>query len=263
MHPHIGVGRQCELVGLSRSGYYYQPAGESALNLELMHRIDEIYTRYPYYGSRRIRTCLRRQDYEVNRKRIQRVMRKMEIAAIYPKPKLSQANREHRIYPYLLRELVIERPNQVWCTDITYIRLVGGFVYLVAMMDWYSRYVLSWAVSTTMETTFCREALEKALRQTTPTIFNSDQGSQFTSREFTDCLKQAGIAISMDGRGRCYDNIFIERLWRSVKWENIYLHDYQSVREVTQGLRAYFQEYNSERPHQGLNDRTPAEVYFA
>ncbi len=181
---------------------------------------------------------------------------------MYPKPKLSQANREHHMYPYLLRELVIDRPNQVWCTDITSIRLVGGFVYLVAVMDWYSRYVLSWAVSTTMETIFCREALEEALEQARPTVFNSDQGSQFTSQEFTNCLKQAGIAISMDGRGRCDDHIFIERLWRSVKWENMYLHDYQSVREVTQGLREYFQEYNVERPHQGLDERTPAEVYF-
>lgn len=256
------MGRQCELIGLPRATYYYEPVGDSALNIELMHRIDEIYTRHPYYGSRRIRACLRRQGYEVNRKRIQRLMRKMEIAAIYPKPKLSHANREHQFYPYLLRDVEIDRPNQVWCTDITYIRLVGGFVYLVAMMDWYSRYVLSWAVSTTMETTFCREALEHALQQAAPTIFNSDQGAQFTSQEFTNVLKQAGIAISMDGRGRCYDNIFIERLWRSVKWEKIYLHEYETVPAVKRGLQEFFLEYNTERPHQGLADATPAEIYF-
>ena len=209
---------------------------------------------------------LRREypDKEINRKRIQRLMRIMGIQAIYPKRNLSKPGKgsEHKIYPYLLRNKVINRPNQVWCTDITYIRMLRGFVYLVAIMDWYSRYVISWAVSTTMETTFCLEALDKALQQTTPSIFNSDQGSQFTSREFIDRLKNAGIAISMDGRGRVYDNIFIERLWRSVRYEKIYLNEYATVTGVKQGLNDYFQDYNNERPHQALADRTPAEVYF-
>jgi putative transposase len=256
------VVRQCELIGLSRSTYYYQPVGECSLNIELMHLIDEEYTRHPYYGSRRICACLHRQGYAVNRKRVQRLMRQMGIVAIYPKPRLTQALKAHEKFPYLLRDLVIDHPNQVWCSDITYIRMVRGFVYLVVIMDWYSRYVVSWAVSTTMETTFCLEALDKALQRATPAIFNSDQGSQFTSLEFTGCLKKAGIAISMDGRGRVYDNIFIERLWRSVKYEKIYLHEYATVSEVKQGLQEYFQEYNTDRPHQGLADRTPAEVYF-
>jgi putative transposase len=261
-HPEIVVARQCELIGLPRSTYYYQPIGECSLNIELMHLIDEEYTRHPYYGSRRICACLQRQGYAVNRKRVQRLMRQMGIVAIYPKPQLTQALKEHQKFPYLLRDLVIDHPNQVWCTDITYIRMVRGFVYLMAIMDWYSRYVISWVVSTTLETMFCLEALDKALQRATPEIFNSDQGSQFTSREFTGCLKDAGIAISMDGRGRVYDNIFIERLWRSVKYENIYLNEYATVSGVKQGIQEYFQEYNTERPHQGLEDCTPAEVYF-
>lgn len=256
------MSRQCELLGLSRASYYYRPRGESSLNLYLMHRIDEIYTAHPVYGSRRMCACLRREGFVVTRKRIQRLMRQMGIVALYPKPRLSQAIHEHQKFPYLLRDVKIEQPNQVWCTDITYIRLVGGFVYLVAMMDWYSRYVLSWAVSTTMETTFCCDALEVALQQATPTIFNSDQGSQFTSQELTDCLKRADIAISMDGRGRVYDNIFIERLWRSVKWEKMYLHEYETVSAVKRGLEEFFLDYNTARPHQGLAYATPAEVYF-
>jgi putative transposase len=261
-HPQIRVVRQCELIGLPRATYYYKSVGECALNIELMHLIDEIYTGHPYYGSRRLRACLHRQGYVVNRKRVRRLMRQMGIVAIYPKPRVTQALKEHEKFPYLLRDLVIDHPNQVWCTDITYIRMVRGFVYLMAIMDWYSRYVISWEVSTTMETTFCCEALKKALQQATPAIFNSDQGSQFTSREFTGCLKNARIAISMDGRGRVYDNIFIERLWRSVKYEHIYLHEYATVPAVKQGLQEYFQEYNTDRPHQGLKDHTPAEVYF-
>jgi putative transposase len=256
------VARQCALIGLPRSTYYYQPFGEDALNLQLMRLIDEEYTRHPYYGSRRIRVCLQRQGYVVNRKRIQRVMRQMGIVAVYPKPRLSQAMKAHETFPYLLRDLVIDHPNQVWCTDITYIRMVQGFVYLMAIMDWYSRYVLSWAVSTTMETTFCLEALETALQQTSPRIFNSDQGAQFTSREFTGCLKAADIAISMDGRGRVYDNIFIERLWRSVKYEEVYLNDYVTVRDARTGIGRYVQYYNTERPHQALEYNTPADVYF-
>lgn len=254
--------RQCDLIGLSRSSYYYQPSQDSAFDEQLMRLIDEEYTRHPYYGSRRIRACLQRQGYAVNRKRIQRLMGRMGIAAIYPKPRLSQAVNTHQTFPYLLRDIVIDYPNQVWCTDITYIRMVRGFVYLMAIMDWYSRYVVSWAVSTTMETAFCLEALDEALQQAKPSIFNSDQGPQFTSREFIGCLKAANIAISMDGRGRVYDNIFIERLWRSVKYEKIYLHEYATVPNVKQGLQDYFQEYNMERPHQALKYRTPAEVYL-
>jgi putative transposase len=250
------------LIGLSRSTYYYQPIGECSLNIELMRLIDEEYTRHPYYGSRRIRACLQRQGYAVNRKRIQRLMRRMGIVAIYPKPRLSQAMNEHQTFPYLLRDLVIASPNQVWCTDITYIRMVRGFVYLVAIMDWYSRYVVSWAVSTTMETTFCLEALHKALADSKPVIFNSDQGPQFTSQEFTGSLKAAEIAISMDGRGRVYDNIFIERLWRSVKYEEVYLNEYASVRTARTRLAQYFGYYNTARPHQALGYHTPAEVYF-
>jgi putative transposase len=256
------VSRQCDLIGLGRSTYYYQSKEENAVNVALMRLIDEEYTRHPFYGSRRITVWVHRQGYPVNRKRIQRLMRMMGIAAIYPKPRLSQAEKEHERFPYLLRDMTIDRPDQVWCTDITYIRLRHGFVYLVVIMDWYSRYILSWEVSTTMETTFCLEALQTALACSKPAIFNSDQGPQFTSREFTGCLKEAAIAISMDGRGRVYDNIFIERLWRSVKYEEVYLNDYATVRDAQTGLGGYFQYYNTERPHQALDDKTPAEVYF-
>jgi putative transposase len=189
-------------------------------------------------------------------------MRRMGIVAIYPKPRLSQALNAHQTFPYVLRDLVVDHSNQVWCTDITYVRMVRGCVYLMAIMDWYSRYVISWAISMTMETTFCLQGLQQALQTAKPAIFNSDQGPQFTSREFIRSLEHAGVAISMDGRGRVYDNIFIERLWRSVKYEHIYLHEYATVREVKRGLSEYFQEYNTERPHQALEYRTPAEVYF-
>jgi putative transposase len=227
-----------------------------------MRLIDEEYTRHPFYGVRRMTAWLRRQDYTVNPKRIRRLMRIMGLVAIYPKPHLSQAIQEHEKFPYLLRDIEIVRPDQVWCTDITYIRMVQGFVYLVVMMDWYSRYVLSWAISTTMESTFWVEALQHALYRATPEIFNSDQGPQFTSREFTGSLQKAGIAISMDGRGRVYDNIFIERLWRSVKYEEVYLNDYASVKTARSRLGGYFDYYNTERPHQALDYNTPAEVYF-
>jgi putative transposase len=227
-----------------------------------MRMIDEEYTRHPFYGVRRMTAWLQRQGYTVNPKRIRRLMRLMGLVAIYPKPQLSQAIQEHEKFPYLLGDIEIARPDQVWCTDITYIRMVQGFVYLVVMMDWYSRYVLSWAISTTMETMFCVEALQHALHRATPEIFNSDQGPQFTSREFTGSLKEAGIAISMDGRGRVYDNIFIERLWRSVKYEEVYLNDYASVRTAHTRLGGYFDYYNTERPHQALDYKTPAEVYF-
>ena len=226
-----------------------------------MHRIDELFTKYPFYGVDKMTAHLSRQGPTVNIKRIRRLMRKMGLEAVYAKPKLSQRNSEHRVYPYLLRDLAITRPNQVWCTDITYIRLRSGFVYLVAMMDWFSRYVLSWEVSISLETEFCLTALEGALLQATPEIFNSDQGSQFTSLVFTGRLLSAGIAISMDGRGRAFDNIFIERLWRSVKYDTVYLSDWHHVEEAQAGLGEYLTFYNHERPHQALHNNTPFDVY--
>lgn len=249
-------------MGLARSSYYYQAREEDRANVRLMRLIDEEFTRHPFYGSRRMTAWLRRQGEVVNRKRVRRLMRLMGLEALYPKPALSQAHPEHRIYPYLLRNVQIVRPNQVWSTDITYIRLLHGFVYLVAIMDWFSRYVLSWEVSTSLETAFCVTALELALQQGKPEIFNSDQGSQFTSQAFTGMLEATGITISMDGRGRVFDNIFVERLWRSVKYEKVYLNDWQEVCEARSGLGEYFREYNDERPHQGLQYLTPAEVYF-
>lgn len=220
----IPVTRQCELLGLSRSGVYYQAKGESAYNVFLMNLIDEQYTRTPFYGVRKIREWLRQQGHTVNHKRVGRLMRVMGLEAIYPKPRLSLGNEQHRKYPYLLKGVKIEAPNQVWSTDITYIRLRQGFVYLVAILDWFSRYVLSWSVSPTMEREFCLDALERALKIARPVIFNSDQGAQFTSADFTGRLQREGIRVSMDGRGRVFDNIFVERLWRTVKYEEVYIH---------------------------------------
>jgi putative transposase len=262
-HPEISVRRQCDLLGINRSGLYYQPTGESEENLKLMRLLDEEYTRHPFLGSRRMAAWLRGQGHEVNRKRIRRLMEVMGIEALYPKPKLSQPGEGHKIYPYLLKDVEVTRVNQVWSTDITYIRMAGGFVYLVAVMDWYSRFVLSWSLSVTMEVDFCIEALQRALRRGRPEIFNSDQGSQFTSEKFTGELKTRGITISMDGRGRCFDNIFIERLWRSLKYEEIYLHDYGLVPEARAGIGNWIRFYNQERPHQSLGYRTPAELYWA
>jgi putative transposase len=261
-HPCMSIQRQCELIGLSRSSYYYRLRGESPENLRLMHTIDEIFTRYPFYGVERMTSSLCRQGEQVNVKRVRRLMRKIGLEAVYPKPKLSQGHPEHRIYPYLLRNVKMTRSNQVWSTDITYIRLVSGFIYLVAIMDWFSRYVISWEVSISVDTEFCLIALDRALQQTKPEIFNSDQGCQFTSLVFTERLKSAGIAISMDGRGRVYDNIFVERLWRSVKYEKVYLSDWHQVKEAKMGLDEYFGFYNDERPHQSLNRQSPAEVYL-
>lgn len=261
-HSQLSIRRQCELLGINRSGVYYEPATETELNLKLMKLIDEKYINIPFYGSRRMTLWLNEQDYEVNRKRVQRLMRKMGIEAIFPKKDLSKSNKEHRIFPYLLRDVKIDRQDQVWSTDITYIRMSRGFLYLVAVMDWYSRYVLSWRLSNTMETWFCVEALEEALEgYGPPEIFNSDQGSQFTSRDFTDRLLRDKIQISMDGRGRAFDNIFIERLWRSVKYEEVYLHDYGNGREADERLDWYFNFYNNERPHQALQNRTPSSIY--
>lgn len=258
----ITIHRQCELLSLSRSGFYYIPVEEDQFNLEIMRRIDEQYTRTPFYGVRRMTKWLIEQGYAVNRKRVRRLMRLMALEAVYPKPRLSLASQEHRKYPYLLRGLVIDRPNQVWSADITYIRLGCGFVYLVAIIDWFSRYVLSWEISTTLEKEFCIKALQKALQVATPEIFNTDQGVQFTNEDFIKILEDKKIKISMDGKGRAFDNIFVERLWRTVKYEEVYLHSYQTVKEARLSLESYFHFYNSERFHQALNYETPEQKYF-
>ena len=262
-HPQISLRRQCALLGLARSGLYYQPVGPRAEDVTLMRLLDEQYTTTPFYGIRRMAAWLRSQGYAVNHKHVARLLRQMGLEAIYPKPRLSQPAINHVIYPYLLRGVRVARVNQVWSADITYVRLAAGFVYLVAVIDWYSRYVLSWALSTTMEETFCVEALDHALRQGQPEIFNTDQGAQFTSRAFTERLQQGGIRISRDGRGRALDNVFVERLWRTVKSEEVYLRDYQSVRDARQGLTSFFGFYNHERLHQALGYRTPATVYHS
>ena len=260
-HPRLSITRQCHLIGLARATRYYEPGGEGERNFRLMGLIDEQYTRTPFYGVPRMTAWLRTQGERVNKKRVRRLMRKMGIAALYQKPRLSQPAPGHRVYPYLLRNVAITRVNQVWSTDITYIRLSPGFVYLVAIMDWFSRYVLAWEVSVTLESSFCLSALDWALRLARPEIFNSDQGSQFTSNEFTARLLAQGILISMDGRGRALDNIFVERLWRTVKYEDVYLKEYQTVATTVKGLGAYFEFYNGERLHQALGYKTPAEVY--
>jgi putative transposase len=261
-HPQISIARQCDLVGLPRSTYYYHTQGESAENLTLMRLLDQQYTDTPYYGIRRMTAWLRSQGYAVNHKRVARLLHTMGLETIYPKPRLSQPHPAHRVYPYLLRGVPITRVNQVWSTDITYIRLHGGFIYLVAVMDWFSRYVLSWAVSITMDVSFCLEALDQALEVARPDIFNTDQGAQFTSHDFTERLAAAGILISMDGRGRALDNVFVERLWRTVKYEEVYLKDYETPREAMQGLATFFVRYNEWRQHQALDYRTPAAIYF-
>jgi putative transposase len=226
-----------------------------------MRLLDEQYLLTPFFGIRRMVVALEKAGHRVNRKRVQRLMRLMGLEAIYPKPRLSNKEEDHKVYPYLLRGLVVDRPDQVWASDITYIRLRRGFVYLVAIMDWFSRYVLSWSVSITMDVHFCLDALERALNRAKPEIFNTDQGSQFTSRDFTGMLGKEGIKISMDGRGRAFDNIFVERLWRSVKYEEVYMKDYPDVAECIEGLGAYFRFYNEQRPHQSLGYRTPCRVY--
>lgn len=261
-HEQLSIRRQCELVGLNRAGYYYQGAGESALNLELMRKIDEQYLKTPFYGWPRMTAYLQRQGYDINHKRVQRLMQKMGLQAIYPRSKAKNEGHNHKIYPYLLNEVEIVRPNQVWSSDITYIPLQTGFMYLVAVIDWYSRYILAWELSNTLDGYFCQMALQQALTQGRPEIFNTDQGVQFTATGFTDILSQAEIQISMDGRGRALDNIFIERFWRSLKYEDIYLYDYATVADLIAGLERYFAFYNLERLHQSLGYRTPAEVHF-
>ena len=263
-HSKISIRRQCELLGLNPSTLYYHPCGESAFNEMLMRLIDEQYLATPFYGTRRMVEFLGREGHDVNRKRVRRLMRLMGLEAVYPKPRLSLADKQNPVYPYLLKGMTIDRPNQVWCTDITYIPLRRGWVYLVAVMDWATRFVLSWEVSVTVDASFCIEALERALANWgTSEIFNSDQGSQFTSHGFTQVLRDAKVKISMDGVGRCYDNIFIERLWRSLKYESVYIHDWQTVAEAVIGLARYLEFYNHQRPHQALDYRTPAEAYGA
>lgn len=257
----IDVKRQCELLGIGRSTAYYQPRINTE-DIRIMNAIDEIYTERPYYGKRRIRIALQQRNIHVGVKKVRSLMRRMGLEAIYPKPKTSIPNVRHRTYPYLLKGLPIVKSNQVWSTDITYIRLLKGFIYLVAVIDWFSRYVISWRLSITMEKDFCIEALEESLSLNVPDIFNSDQGSQFTSPEFTGRLEEKNVRISMDGKGRCLDNIFVERFWRTVKYEDIYLRDYSSPLEVQQGLKEYFRFYNHNRPHQSLDYKTPAEIYF-
>ena len=259
----LPVTRQCALLHLPRSTFYHVPKPVSDEELELMALIDRCHLKHPFYGSRRIRDWLEDQGHRVNRKKVRRLMRTMDLTAQYPKRNLSLANQAHKVYPYLLRDLVIDRPNQVWATDITYILMARGFVYLVAIMDWYSRKVLSWRVSNTLDASFCVDALEEAIEtHGTPEIFNTDQGSQFTSEEFTGVLKQHDIRISMDGKGRWVDNVFVERLWRSVKYEEVYLKAYDSVAAARASLSRYFDFYNTERRHQSLDRRTPDSVYY-
>jgi putative transposase len=242
-HPELSVRRQCELLGLNRSSLYYEPAAETADNLRLMRLIDEQYTARPFYGSRKMAVWLRGRGEAVNRKRVQRLMRVMGLEAIYPRPKLSVAGRGHRVYPYLLRDVSIDRPDQVWSTDITYVPLASGFMYLAAVIDWYSRYVIAWRLSNTLDGSFCLEMLEEALGRGRPEVFNTDQGVQFTAAAWAGRLVSAGVAVSMDGRGRCLDNVFVERLWRTVKYEDIYLWRYEGAPELRHGLGRYFPYY--------------------
>jgi putative transposase len=261
-HPWLSLRRQCELIGLNRSSYYYQPATESSLNLTLMRLIDEQYLRTPFYGYPKMTEYLRQvKKYQVNPKRVYRLMQLMGLRAVAPRPRTSRPHPEHKGYPYLLRGVDITRSDQVWSADITYIPMQRGFMYLVAILDWHSRYVLSWEVSNTLDGDFCLLALERALQHGQPEIFNTDQGTQFTAKAFTARLEQAKIKISMDGKGRVFDNIFIERLWRTVKYEHIYLSDYTTGLELVAGLANYFDFYNHQRFHQSLDYRTPAQVY--
>lgn len=261
-HTELSVRRQCQLIGLGRATYYREPTGESAENLALMRLIDEQYTACPFYGSRRITRWLVRHGHGVNRKRVQRLLRIMGLEAIHPKPKLS-AGRGHKVYPYLLRDVPIDRVGQVWSADITYLPLASGFMYLAATIDWFSRYVVAWRLSNTLDGAFCRDMLDEALATGTPEVFNTDQGVQFTAGAWVERVEAAGVRVSMDGRGRCLDNVFVERLWRSVKYEDVFLRGYESVPELERGLRAYFAFYNEARLHQSLGYKTPVEVYRA
>ena len=257
----LSLSRQCELLGVSRSSQYYEPRGEGAANLALMRRLDELHLEHPFQGSRQMARHLRREGIIAGRHRVRRLMRLMGMEAVYRKPRTSAANPEHRVYPYLLRGLVIDRPDQVWCADITYIPVTRGFFYLVAVMDWASRHVLSWRLSNTMDSAFCVEALDAALRLGVPEIFNTDQGAQFTSIAFTDRVRACGARCSMDGRGRYLDNIFIERLWRSLKYEAVYLHELADGRDAERVIGSWFSFYTELRPHSSLGGRTPGDVY--
>ncbi len=262
--PELSLSRQCEILAISRSSFYYASKGESPENLSLMRRIDELYLKYPFYGSRQMARQLRRDGVRVGRHRVRRLMRLMGLQAIFQAPKTSTPHPAHRVYPYLLMGLAIDRPNQVWCADITYIPVQRGFLYLVAIMDWATRHVLAWRLSNTMDVRFCLEALNEALaRYGPPEIFNTDQGSQFTSLEFTGVLKDAEVTISMDGRGRCMDNIFIERLWRSLKYEAVYLHELSDGFKAERVVAEWIGFYNTVRPHSALAGQTPAEAYGA
>lgn len=261
-HKQISVARQCALIGLARASLYYKPKEADEEKLRVMRMLDEQYTRTPFYGILRMTAWLNEQGRPVNHKRVARLMRQMGLQVIYPKRKTSIKNSQNKVYPYLLRDLKIDRPNHVWSTDITYIRMRRGFIYLTVVLDWYSRYVLSWAVSISLESDFCIEVLEKALRIAKPDIFNTDQGSQYTSPKFTGILERSNIKISMDGKGRAFDNIFVERLWRSVKYEEVYLHDYDDVPQAICNLGRYLSFYNDERLHQALGYKTPREVYW-
>ena len=262
--PGLSLSRQCRLLSIGRSAFYYAPKGESPENLALMRRIDELFLKYPFYGSRQMVHQLRREGVSVGRHRVRRLMRLMGLEAIYQAPRTSTPHPAHRVYPYLLRGIAVERPDHVWCADITYIPMRRGFLYLVAIMDWATRHVLAWRLSNTLDSRFCLEALREALaRYGKPAIFNTDQGSQFTSLDFTGVLKDAGVAISMDGRGRCLDNIFIERLWRSLKYEAVYLHEMTDGFAAERVIGDWIAFYNTERPHSALDGRTPAEAYSA
>lgn len=260
--PDYSIKEQCELLGLNRSSLYYKPVPISEKKLSILRRIDEVYTINPTFGGRTIGTILRRENLSVSDPTVRRYMTEMGLSAVYPGPNLSKRALENLIYPYLLRGLSINRPNQVWGTDITYIRMNKGFLYLVAFMDWFSRYVVSWELSDTLETGFVLTALRRALSVALPEIINSDQGSQFTSLAYTGFLKDNNVKISMDGRGRCMDNIFTERLWRSLKYQEVYLHEYETPRQARAGIRRYFELYNTFRPHQGLAGKTPHEIYW-
>lgn len=262
--PELSIRRQCELLGISRSGFYYEPCPESEENLALMRRLDELHLERPVYGSRRLTVLLQREGIPVNRKRVVRLLQVMGVEAIYPKRSVSSPGEGHRIYPYLLKDLEISGPDQVWCSDITYVPMANGFMYLVATMDWWSRYVLGWELSNSMDSEFCIRTWERALMSgRKPLIANTDQGSQFTSEAYLEAVESAGVDVSMDGRGRWIDNRFIERLWRSVKQEDIYLQDYGDGLSAQRGLSRWFEEYNSFRPHQALNNLTPSELYHS
>jgi len=260
-HRSINISRQCELLGLSRSSYYYEPVRETPENLFYMRLLDEQYLKTPFYGVARMHAFLQNSGYPVNIKRVRRLLRLMGLETIYSKPKLSKENPEHKKYPYLLKGLDINKPNMVWSSDITYIPMKQGFLYLAAIIDWYSRYIIAWKISNSLDVSFCKETLEKALEKNKPEIFNTDQGSQYTSNTFTNILKSNNISISMDGKGRALDNIMIERFWKSVKYEYVYLNEITTGAELWTGLSEYFKFYNNERLHQTLKYKTPYEIY--